>query len=152
MKVDKLQALNLFKEDKAILLTDYRGYRGLEIDQCILIIDPNEEIGNCIYMEMLTRAINQLDLIILPLKEEKPKNRESTFHSTLLNIFKLWIKNNLVEVSKPETILLEEEKATEKVTYSQEGDIKVFTEMMRNSSPMVDISKEFRFVFYIICC
>ena len=75
------------------MITDYRAFRGCEIEHCVLFIDPNERIAKNMYVEMLTRTINKLDLLILPSKTK------TSFSSVL----KTWQDKRLVSTTKVKT-------------------------------------------------
>ena len=74
-----------------VLLTCYRGFRGCEMDHCILFANPNDNVPKNLYVEMLTRAINFMDIIILPVKKR-------TFGRVprLIEIFQKWQREELV--------------------------------------------------------
>ena len=74
-----------------VLLTCYRGFRGCEMDHCILFANPNDNVPKNLYIEMLTRAINFMDIIILPVKKR-------TFGRVprLIEIFQKWLQADLI--------------------------------------------------------
>ena len=49
-----------------ILVTDYRSFRGCEAEKCIMFIDLDEQIGPNIFVEILTRAVAYLDILVIP--------------------------------------------------------------------------------------
>ncbi|XP_066932504.1 uncharacterized protein [Clytia hemisphaerica] len=84
-KAEKWEALKTGK----VLLTCYRGFRGCEMDHCILFTNPEDNVPKNSYIEMLTRAINFVDIIVLPVKE-------SSRVSGLIGIFDKWLQAGLV--------------------------------------------------------
>ncbi|XP_066929498.1 uncharacterized protein [Clytia hemisphaerica] len=84
-KAEKLEALKTGK----VLLTCYRGFRGCEIEHCILFVNPQDNVPKNLYIEMLTRAINFVDIIVLPVKK-------SSRVSHLIGIFDKWLQAGLV--------------------------------------------------------
>ncbi|XP_066936287.1 uncharacterized protein [Clytia hemisphaerica] len=84
-KAEKWEALKTGK----VLLTCYRGFRGCEMDHCILFASPEDNVPKNLYIEMLTRAINFVDIIVLPVKESSTVSR-------LIGIFDKWLQAGLV--------------------------------------------------------
>eukprot|EP00111_Clytia_hemisphaerica_P015741 TCONS_00046488-protein len=84
-KAEKLEALKTGK----VLLTCYRGFRGCEMDHCILFVKPQDKVPKNLYIEMLTRAINFVDIIVLPVKKSSRVSR-------LIGIFDKWLQDGLV--------------------------------------------------------
>ncbi|XP_066935012.1 uncharacterized protein [Clytia hemisphaerica] len=84
-KAEKWEALKTGK----VLLTCYRGFRGCEMDHCILFASPEDNVPKNLYIEMLTRAINFVDIIVLPVKESSRVSR-------LIGIFDKWLQAGLV--------------------------------------------------------
>eukprot|EP00111_Clytia_hemisphaerica_P010020 TCONS_00029300-protein len=84
-KAEKLEALKTGK----VLLACYRGFRGCEMDHCILFVNPQDKVPKNLYIEMLTRAINFVDIIVLPLKKSSRVSR-------LIGIFDKWLQAGLV--------------------------------------------------------
>ncbi|XP_066913790.1 uncharacterized protein [Clytia hemisphaerica] len=85
-KAEKLEALKTGK----VLLTCYRGFRGCEMDHCILFASPEDNVPKNLYIEMLTRAINFVDIIVLPVK------KLSRVKARLIGVFDKWLQAGLV--------------------------------------------------------
>uniref|UniRef100_A0A7M5XMV2 Uncharacterized protein n=1 Tax=Clytia hemisphaerica TaxID=252671 RepID=A0A7M5XMV2_9CNID len=84
-KAEKWEALKTGK----VLLTCYRGFRGCEMDHCILFASPKDNVPKNLYIEMLTRAINFVDIIVLPVNKSSRVSR-------LIGIFDKWLQAGLV--------------------------------------------------------
>ena len=61
---EKLRVFKKLHEEASILVTDYRGFRGCEAEHCVCFINQKDLYGDHILIEILTRAISRLDLIV----------------------------------------------------------------------------------------
>ena len=66
------------------------------MDHCILFAHPDTNVPKNLYVEMITRAINFLDIIVLPVKNKR--------NQTLIKVFEKWQNNNLVSTTHTEII------------------------------------------------
>ncbi|XP_066910651.1 uncharacterized protein [Clytia hemisphaerica] len=63
LKIDLVK--NLENTDN-VLISDYRTLRGLEVSHSIIIVDEEDIIGPNLLVEMITRTITDLDILVLP--------------------------------------------------------------------------------------
>ena len=68
-----------------ILVTDYRSFRGCEAEKCIMFIDLNEQIGPNIFVEILTRAVAYLDILVTPRNKTNAASNTSKVMSKVLS-------------------------------------------------------------------
>ena len=68
-----------------ILVTDYRSFRGCEAEKCIMLIDLNEQIGPNIFVEILTRAVAYLDILVTPRNKTDAASNTSKVMSKVLS-------------------------------------------------------------------
>ena len=80
-----------------IVLTDRRGFRGMECKNIIMLIDPDEYLNCQNLIENMSRATCELILLVRS-KPHKHKSRKSgIFNEVIIE----WVNNNLVNVIKP---------------------------------------------------
>ncbi|XP_066924521.1 uncharacterized protein [Clytia hemisphaerica] len=104
---DKKAALS---RSNKVLITDYRAFRGCEIEHCVLFLDPSEQIAKNMYTEILTRAINQLVLLV------QPSTQTDSF--MLTKVLKEWQLKDLVNTTKAK--LSKERDAEVKISLTDE--------------------------------
>ena len=56
---EKMEVLGKMRDEAAILVTDYRGFRGCEAEHCVCFVNQDELYGDHILVEILTRAISR---------------------------------------------------------------------------------------------
>ena len=76
-----------------ILVTDYRGFRGCEAEKCIMLIDLNELIGPNIFVEILTRAVAYLDILVTPRNKSYAASNTS---KVMKKVLREWKERQLV--------------------------------------------------------
>ena len=98
-KEEKLNVHNqLQKNRKHIMITDIRGYRGLESKNVIVMIDDNEYHGKQFVAESLSRCIsNELYFVNIA----KKSMEESSNKQTLQQIIKHWESELLINTLQP---------------------------------------------------
>ena len=57
-------------------------FRGCETNHCITFVQQDDKIGSHIFIEIITRAISKLDLLIYP-KSKSHSNNSECFHGAL---------------------------------------------------------------------
>lgn len=67
---EKIRVFKNLREEAPVLVTDYRGFRGCQAEHCVCFVNQKDLYGDHILVEVLTRAISQLDLIVY--SQEKP--------------------------------------------------------------------------------
>ena len=72
----------------SILLSDYRSFRGCEAEKCIMLIDLNKDIGANIYVEILTRSVAYLEILVTPRDETNTPSNTSKVMSEVLKKWK----------------------------------------------------------------
>ena len=75
-----------------VLITDYRSYRGCEAEKCIMLIELNTTIGANLYVEILTRSVAYLDILVTP----RAKGTPSGASKVMEKVLKEWKKQKLV--------------------------------------------------------
>ena len=68
-----------------ILVTDYRSFRGCEAEKCIMLMDLNELIGPNIFVEILTRAVAYLNILVTPINKTNVASNTSKVMSKVLS-------------------------------------------------------------------
>ena len=76
-----------------ILVTDYRSFRGCEAEKCIMLIDLNELIGPNIFVEILTRAVAYIDILVKP---RNKSNAPSNTSKVMSKVLSEWRERQLV--------------------------------------------------------
>ena len=71
-----------------ILVTDYRSFRGCEAEKCIMVIDLNELIGPNIFVEILTRGVAYLNILVTPRNKSNAASNTSKVMSKVLSEWK----------------------------------------------------------------
>ena len=56
---EKMEVLGKMRDEAAILVTDYRGFRGCEAEHCICFVNLDDLYGDHILVEILTRAVSR---------------------------------------------------------------------------------------------
>ena len=74
------------------LLSDYRSYRGCEASYSIIFIDKNRPIAGTIMAEMLSRAMVDLDIIVLP-----NDDAITSIPNPIQMAFDTWLQRDLIE-------------------------------------------------------
>ena len=92
---------------KSIVLSDYRSYRGCEASHSIIVTDFNKPVGANIMVEMISRTIAYLDIIV------RPKMEESSYANPVESELAQWNKDGLVEKITVEVVESEVEKDDE---------------------------------------
>ncbi|XP_066920992.1 uncharacterized protein [Clytia hemisphaerica] len=87
LKVDLVK--NLENTDN-VLISDYRTLRGLEVSHSIIIVDEEDIIGPNLLVEMITRTITDLDILVLP------KTNKQSPPTTIQNAFQKFDKQKLI--------------------------------------------------------
>ncbi|XP_066923144.1 repetitive organellar protein-like [Clytia hemisphaerica] len=87
LKVDLVK--NLENTDN-VLISDYRTLRGLEVSHSIIIVDEEDIIGPNLLVEMITRTITDLDILVLP------KTNKQSPQTTIQNAFQKFDKQKLI--------------------------------------------------------
>ena len=77
-----------------ILVTDYRSFRGCEAEKCIMVIDLNELIGPNIFVEILTRAVAYIDILVTP--RNKSNAASNTSKKVMSKVLSEWREKQLV--------------------------------------------------------
>ena len=94
----KKSVLNKIKTG-CVLISDYRSYRGCEASHSIVITDLNKSVGANIMVEMMTRTMAYLDIIVLPKIEDS-----SNINPVALALAKWnkrgWVEHITVEINK----------------------------------------------------
>ena len=99
---DKSKIVHASNDTDFVLITDYRSFRGCEAEKCVMLIDLNEDIGANIYVEILTRGVAYLEILVTPRNEE---NAPSNTSKVMDNVLKQWFTKDLV--SKVDDIKLQ---------------------------------------------
>ena len=76
-----------------ILVTDYRSFRGCEAEKCIMLIDLNELIGPNIFVEILTRGVAYLNILVTP---RNKSNAASNTSKVMKKVLREWKERQLV--------------------------------------------------------
>ena len=90
---DKLEIVQALIDTDFVLISDYRSFRGCEAEKCVMLIDLNEDIGANIYVEILTRGLGYLDILVIP---RTKGNAPSNTSKVMDNVLNKWKGNNLV--------------------------------------------------------
>ena len=128
----KSEIIEALSDKSIVLLTDYRSFRGCETEKCIMLIDLNSTIGPNLYVEILTRSVAYLDILVIPIIKGTSKVMQKVLaewkrHKLVTESFvhmKLKKRNTIdVTISEPDG---------KKMTSRQlkQEDIKSFTEQM----------------------
>ena len=91
----KLELIKSLETTDSVLISDYRGCRGLEFNHSIILADPNDIIGVNLLVEMLSRTISKLDIIVLPIRRT-----QEDLPSTIERTFQKYKDQNLVDVTE----------------------------------------------------
>lgn len=83
-------------DDHLVLVTDFRGFRGCESENCVTFIDPDERYTNHILVEVFARAVVNLVALVLPSKESSVVEKDGCFQQ----ILDAWEKENVVDIYK----------------------------------------------------
>ena len=59
-------------DERSIIVSDYRSFRGCEASHSIIVVDPNNPVSDNIMVEMISRTIAYLDFVVLPTKAPSP--------------------------------------------------------------------------------
>ena len=78
------------------VVTDRRGFRGMECKKIIMVINPDEYLNSQNLIENMARATSDLNLVLMS-KPDKQKSRKSDLFN---NVIKKWEMNDLVTVIK----------------------------------------------------
>ena len=81
----KSEIIKASNSNNFILVTDYRSFRGCEAEKCIMFIDLNELIGPNIFVEILTRAVAYLDILVTPRNKTDAASNTSKVMSKVLS-------------------------------------------------------------------
>ena len=84
----KLDILQKLSEDSFILVTDYRSFRGCETDHCVTFVRPEESYTDHVLIEILTRAITKIDLIVYPQSTTQP--HDAMVEDSLSRVLNAW--------------------------------------------------------------
>eukprot|EP00111_Clytia_hemisphaerica_P010221 TCONS_00029870-protein len=84
----KLDVMQKLSEDSFILVTDYRSFRGCETDHCVTFVRPEESYTDHVLIEILTRAITKIDLIVYPQTAAQPD--ANTVNDSLSKVLNAW--------------------------------------------------------------
>ena len=82
---------DLDSNNKLIVISDYRAFRGCETSHSIIITDLEEPLGANIFAEMLSRTIVDLDFVALPKKKSLSSSNQ------IEKIFNEWKQRDWVE-------------------------------------------------------
>ena len=108
---DKQCVLDKIKKG-CILIGDYRSYKGCEASHSITILDLNKPVGANIMVEMMTRTMAYLDIIVLP------KIVDFSYTNPVASALTKWEKRGWIE-----HITVEIDKETDK---EDEDEDKIF--------------------------
>ena len=81
----KFEIIKASNSNNFILVTDYRSFRGCETEKCIMFIDLNEQIGPNIFVEILTRTVAYLDILVTPRNKTNAASNTSKVMSKVLS-------------------------------------------------------------------
>ena len=84
----KSEIIEALSDNNIVLLTDYRSFRGCEAEKCIMLIDLNSTIGPNLYVEILTRSVAYLDILVIPIIKGTSK--------VMQKVLKEWKRQKLV--------------------------------------------------------
>ena len=90
---DKSKIVHASNYTDFVLITDYRSFRGCEAEKCVMVFDLNEDIGANIYVEILTRCVAYLDILVTPRNNE---NAPSNTSKVMDKVLKKWLGEDLV--------------------------------------------------------
>ena len=88
---EKIKIIEDSNNTDFILLTDYRSFRGCESEKCIMLIDLNSNIGPNLYVEILTRSVAYLDILVTP----RTERTSSDTSKVMDNVLKEWKERKL---------------------------------------------------------
>uniref|UniRef100_A0A7M5V7G2 SH3 domain-containing protein n=1 Tax=Clytia hemisphaerica TaxID=252671 RepID=A0A7M5V7G2_9CNID len=124
LKIDLVK--NLENTDN-VLISDYRTLRGLEVSHSIIIVDEEDVIGPNLLVEMITRTIADLDMLVLPkMNKQSPQttiqnafqkfDNQKLIHKTIVKVTKVdeattsvELQGNGGEIEHLETLALTDE-------------------------------------------
>ena len=72
----------------------HKGFRGCEAESIVTFVNQEDKFNNHILVEILTRAVVHLTLLVLPCKSKD----SSIKHGSLRHVIELWKENQAVSV------------------------------------------------------
>ena len=79
------------------ILTDRRGFRGMECKNIIMVINPDEHLNCQNLIENMARATCELTLLVRSKPHQHKSRKSGIFNDVIIE----WLKSNLVNVIKP---------------------------------------------------
>jgi len=76
----------------SVLVTDHKGFRGCEAERIVAFVNQDDEHNNHVLVEILTRAVVNLCLLVLPCKSGDANIKEGS----LRHVIQLWKEENAV--------------------------------------------------------
>ena len=87
----------------SVLVSDHKGFRGCEAESIVTFVNQEDKFNNHILVEILTRAVVHLTLLVLPCKSKDTSIKKGS----LRHVIHLWEKNQAVISAKSEHYVTE---------------------------------------------